>query len=229
MRTERIHVIDLHCDNIERMSVETRRPATDRVIVRNVSWKTYKQLLRDLENCSSPRLAFDQGVLEVMSPHLEHEETNRTLAAMVEIILEELNVNFRNAGSTTFKREDLDRGFEPDSSFYIQTVEQIRAKKRINLGIDPPPDLIIEVDLTQDSLNKFPLYAALGVPEVWRYEDSLEIWALRSDRYTRRQTSFAIPVLTEQIVGELLRLSHRLERPAWLRQARRQLRALARS
>jgi Uma2 family endonuclease len=211
------------------MSVLIRRPASDRVIVRNVSWKTYERLLKDLENCSSPRLAFDQGVLEVMSPHLEHEEVNRTLASIVEIALEKLNVNFRNAGSTTFKREDLDRGFEPDSSFYIQSIERIRRKKRIDLQIDPPPDLIIEVDLTRDSLNKFPLYAALHVPEVWRYEDALEIWALDRGRYVRRRASVAAPILTEHIVTELLQSSLRLERPAWFRHARKQIRSLIKS
>src|SRR5205085_1722173 len=77
-------------------SVVTRRPATDRVVIRNINWKTYERLIEDLENCSSPRLAFDQGVLEIMSPHLEHEEANRTMAAIVEIALEELNINFRN-------------------------------------------------------------------------------------------------------------------------------------
>jgi len=211
------------------MFVVTRRPSTDRVIVRNVSWKTYERLIKDLENCSSPRLAFDQGVLEVMSPHLEHEEANGTLASIVEIALEELDINFRNAGSTTFKREDLDRGFEPDSSFYIQSTEQIRKKKRIELEVDPPPDLIIEVDLTRDSLSKFSLYAALCVPEVWRYEDALEIWVLDQARYARRQASVALPILTEQIVTELLRSSLRLERPSWFRQARKQIRALIKS
>ena len=208
------------------MSVVTRRPATDRVIIRNVNWKTYQRLLKDLEYCSSPRLAFDQGVLEVMSPHLEHEEANRTLAAIIEIALEELNINFRNAGSTTFKREDLDRGFEPDSSFYIQHVERIRKKKRIDLETDPPPDLIIEVDLTRDSLNKFRLYAALRVPEVWRYEDALEIWALDQTRYRRRQTSLALPILNPQLVTDLLHSSLTLERPAWFRETRKRIRAL---
>jgi len=120
-------------------------------------------------------------------------------------------------------------GFEPDSSFYIQSIERIRKKKRIDLEVDPPPDLIIEVDLTRDSLNKFSIYAALRVPEMWRYEDALEIWVLDQDRYTRRQASVALPVLTEQIVTELLRSSLRLERPAWFRQARKQIRALIKS
>ena len=210
------------------MSVVTNRPAVDRVIIRNVSWETYERLLKDLENKSSPRLAFDHGVLEIMSPHLEHEATNRTLATIVEIALEELDCDFENVGSTTFKRDALKRGFEPDSCFYIQNVERIRNKIRIDMEVDPPPDLLIEIDLTNDSLDKFPLYAALGVPEVWRYEDTLEIWTLNRNRYARYQTSTAVPILNPKLVSELLKSKRSLKRPAWLRQTRERIRALIR-
>src|SRR5438132_6630156 len=102
------------------MSVATKQNSAARVIIRNVSWGTYESLLRDLADRAAPRLAYDRGTLEIMSPHIGHEDANRSLAAIVEIALEELDIDFRNAGSTTFKREDLERGFEPDSSFYIQ-------------------------------------------------------------------------------------------------------------
>ena len=210
------------------MSVVTNRPSADRIILRNVSWETYERLLKDLENSSSPRLAFDQGVLEIMSPHLDHEETNRTLASLVEMALEEMDLDFRNAGSTTFKREALKRGFEPDSCFYIQSVEQIRNKRRIDMEADPPPDLLIEIDLTNDSLNKFPLYAALGVQEVWRYKNALEIWMLDQGRYIRRTTSAAVPIFNDKLVSELLLASFTVKRPAWLRQTRKRIRGLIR-
>ena len=141
------------------MSVITKQSTADRVIIRNVSWATYESLLKDLDNSSAPRLAYDRGVLEIMSPHKGHEEINRTLAAIVEMVFEEMGSDYQNAGSTTFKKKDQERGFEPDSSFYIQNVNQVRGKKRLNMSIDPPPDLLVEVDLTNDSLNKFPLPA----------------------------------------------------------------------
>jgi Uma2 family endonuclease len=208
------------------MSVVTNRPSANRIILRNVSWDTYERLLKDLEDSSSPRLTFDQGVLEIMSPHLDHEETNRTLASLIEMALEEMDLDFRNAGSTTFKRETLERGFEPDSCFHIQSVEQIRNKRRIDMEVDPPPDLLIEIDLTNDSLNKFPLYAALGVPEVWRYESALEIWMLDQSRYRRCSTSAAIPILNDKLVSQFLESSLTTKRPAWLRQVRKKIRAL---
>lgn len=208
------------------MSVVTHRPSTDRIILRNVSWQTYEGLLKDLENSSSPRLAYDQGVLEIMSPHLEHERANQALAAIIQMALDEMGVDFENAGSTTFKREALKRGFEPDSCFYIQNVDRIRNKKKLDLTVDPPPDLLVEIDLTSDSLNKFPLYTAMRVPEVWRYEGNLEIWILEESGYTRRHASKCIPILNEKMVSELAQAKLNLKRPAWLRHARKRIRSL---
>jgi Uma2 family endonuclease len=208
------------------MSLVTNRLTADRVLVRNVSWDTYERLLKDLENISSPRLAFDRGVLEIMSPHLEHESANRSLASIVEIALEELDLDFENAGSTTFKREAAKRGFEPDSCFYIQNVDRIRHKKKLDMEIDPPADLLIEVDLTRDSLDKSPLYAALRVPEVWRYEGTLEIWMLRKNQYVRRQSSKAVPILNTSLVSELVEARRHLKRPAWLLETRRRIGAM---
>ncbi len=162
-----------------------------------------------------------------MSPHLEHEGANNALATIVEITLEELDLDFENAGSTTFMREDLERGFEPDSCFYIQNVDRIRGKKKVDMRIDPPPDLLIEVDLTHDSSSKFGLYAALKVPEVWRYEaDTLEIWQLDNDSYVRHPSSRAIPILNDKLVSELMESRKDLKRPEWLRLTRKKIREL---
>lgn len=208
------------------MSVATHGPSTDRVIIWDLSWETYERLLEDLKSRSSPRLAYDQGTLEIMKPHFEHERANLILAAIVDIALEELDFDSVPAGSTTFKREALKRGFEPDSSFYIRNAERVRSKKKLDLEMDPPPDLVIEIDLTNDSLDKFPLYAALGVPEVWRYEDTLEIWILAQGRYVQRHASAAIPILNDKLVSGLMESSLTMKRPAWLRQTRKQIRAL---
>jgi Uma2 family endonuclease len=202
------------------MSVVTKRPSADRVIISNVSWETYESLLKDLENQSSPRLAYDRGVLEIMSPHFEHDSAKEILAYIATITLEEMDFDFVAAGSTTFKREALKRGFEPDSSFYIKNAERVRGKKRLDMEIDPPPDLLIEIDVTTDSMNKFPLYAAIGVPEVWRYEGSLEIWILDEGRYVRHRVSIAIPILDEEFISDLMESSLTMKRPAWARQTR---------
>src|SRR6266700_436280 len=143
---------------------------TQRVILRRVSWETYERLLAEHEQCSSPRFTYDRGVLEIMSPSIRHERLNRSLATMCEVIAEELHIELDNAGSTTFKREDLTRGFEPDSCFYVQNVERVRDRDQIDLTVGPPPDLVIEIDISSSSLDRFPIFANIGVPEVWRYD-----------------------------------------------------------
>ena len=208
------------------MSSDIKEATADRLILRDISWQTYESLLKDLENRSSPRAAYDRGVLEIMSPHLRHEEVNRALSSIVEIVLEEMEADFLNAGSTTFKKEDQERGFEPDSSFYIANVNFVRGKQKLDMNADPPPDLLIEVDLTRDSLNKFPLYAALSVPEVWRYTGVLEISVFEQGEYVRTTTSRGLPILNEELVSDWVKTSVRQRRPQWLRQTREKVRSL---
>lgn len=141
------------------------------VLLEQVSWKTYESLLADYEDHAGPRFYYDNGTLEIKMPSAIHEKANRTLAQLVSVLAEELNIDLVGLGSTTFKREDLLKGFEPDSCFYIQNADAVFEKEKIDLEIDPPPDLVIEADVTSKSLNKFMLFSAMGVPEVWRYDD----------------------------------------------------------
>ena len=119
---------------------------------------------------AAPRLTYDRGTLGIMSPSSEHERYNRAVAQIVEELAAELDVDMDSLGSTTFRREDIDRGFEPDSCLYVRNAPRVRGKKRIDLAADPPPDLVIEIDITSPSLNKFPVLAHVGVPEVWRFD-----------------------------------------------------------
>jgi Uma2 family endonuclease len=196
-------------------------PPEQKVILTGVSWNTYEQLLADLENQSAPRLSFDRGLLEIMSPSSEHERYNRTVALLVEVLAEELDIDVDNLGSTTFRREDIERGFEPDSCFYIENSQAVRGKSRINLRSDPAPDLVIEIDITSGSLDKFPIYAQIGVPEIWRFDGKdLIIFRLDSGNYKRLDVSVAFPIITSGILTNFLRESDTLKRTAWLRKLR---------
>jgi len=167
-----------------------------------------------------------------MCPLPEHEECNRTLALLVEVLAEEMHIDVRNFGSTTFRRTDLARGFEPDSCFYIQHEADISGKSTIDLTVDPPPDLVIEVDITRSSLDKFPIYAQLGVPEVWRYDGQrLSIYSLMAEGYVESEVSLALPLLTGPWLSEVLIQSKTMKRTAllrsfrtWVRQQRRRRR-----
>jgi Uma2 family endonuclease len=196
-------------------------PPEARVILHNVSWLLYEQLLAEHEDRSSPRFAYDRGELEITVPSYEHEELNRLIDNCIAIIALEWNIEYCNAGSTTFKREDLERGFEPDSCFYVQHAGQIAGKKRLDLTVDPPPDLVLEIDITHPSLDKLSIFAAVGVPEVWRYDgDRIQMLRLAGNSYVKHERSLAFPGLQSEHLAELLAASQQMSRTAWLRHVR---------
>jgi Uma2 family endonuclease len=152
-------------------------------MLHNVSWETYARLVAERGDRRVPRFAYDRGELEIMSPSTEHESVAYFLGLLVALFAGETGVNAYGVGSTTFKREDLERGFEPDSCFYVQNEERIRGKSRIDLDVDPPPDLVIGVDITSPSPAKFPIYARIGVREIWRHDgERVSIFVLRGAR-----------------------------------------------
>lgn len=196
-------------------------PAEQKVILSNVSWETYEGLLEDHLDRSAPRFTYDRGMLEILSPSPEHEKLNRYIAQLVLAVTEEMGVEAEDFGSTTFRREDLERGFEPDSCFYIQNEGRIRGKNRIDLTVDPPPDLVVEVDITSPSVNKLPIYARLGVAEVWRYDGrELRILRLENGSYTEVPESPALPPLSSAALSGLVERSKSLRRTVWLREVR---------
>jgi Uma2 family endonuclease len=178
-------------------------------------------MLTEFADSGAPRLAYDRGTLEIMSPLQEHEEWNRSIALLVEVLAEEWGLNIRNLGSTTFKRADLKRGFEPDSCFYIRSADRIRGKSRLSLEEDPPPDLVVEIEITSPSLDKLPIYALLGVPEVWRYDGRvMTILVLDNGSYRERTESLALPVIGKAVLTTFMDESKTLDRLDWLRQVR---------
>jgi len=198
-----------------------KSPAEQRVILHDVSWETYERLLADHEDSSTPRFAYDRGELEIMSPSPDHERTNRRISQLVLAVADELGVEVEDFGSTTFRREDAERGFEPDSCFYIQNEERVRGKARFDSTVDPTPDVILEIDLTSPSLNKFPIYARIGIPEVWRYDgERVFIFELRDEQYVRIAESLALPPLTSDALSRIAKDSLTLGRSAWLRNVR---------
>jgi Uma2 family endonuclease len=197
------------------------RPAEERIVLHDVSWRTYQQLLANYRDSSVPRFTYDRGVLEIMSPSEPHEELNRIVALMIEVIAEELDIDVKDLGSTTFDREDLQRGFEPDSCFYVKNEGRIRGKEELDLTVDPPPDLVIEIDITNSSLDKLPIYCRVGVPEVWRYDgNQATIFHLIEGNYVRRDESFAFPFLTSIVIAGFVQRGKSERRTAWLRELR---------
>lgn len=191
------------------------------VILENIGWETYQRLQADHPDSAGPRFTYDQGRLQIMVLSLFHEEINRTLAQLVEVLAEEFDADILRAGSTTFDREDLLKGFEPDSCFYFQSAGAIRGKEKIDLNVDPPPDLIIEIDISSDSLNKFPVFAAVGAPEVWRFNgNAVIILQLENGQYVEARQSLTLPPLTSELATKFLEDSRKMASTAWLRRVR---------
>jgi len=198
-----------------------KTPAEQRIVLHNIGWNTYERLLADHENNSAPRFTYDRGELEIMSPSPEHEALNRSVALLVEFVAAEMGIDVYDLGSTTFKREDLERGFEPDSCFYVENQERIRGKDRIDLAVDPPPDLVIEIDITSPSFSKLPIYAQIGVPEVWRYDgERIMILALEGSDYVETAGSIVLPPVTRSALTSFVEQSKATRRTIWLERVR---------
>jgi Uma2 family endonuclease len=181
-----------------------------------VSWETYERLLTDDEERRVPRMTYDQGVLELVTPSTPHEEDALVFAHLVFIVAANLSIPIRSVGSTTFRRKDLERGFEPDASFYVQNEEQIRGKRQIDLTVDPPPDIILEMEMSRSALDKLPLIASMGIPEVWRCDGQrVTILILEQNRYRESSNSLALPALTSEVLTRFLAESRTMLSPDW--------------
>jgi Uma2 family endonuclease len=183
----------------------TRLPPGGRLTLYEIAWEEYEQLLDQLGDEYHFRISYDNGRLEIMTPTGKHERYKSLLHDLVTILSDELDLEILSYGSTTLKLKPKRKGAEGDDCFYIQRAAEIGEKDRLDLTRDPPPDLVIEIDVTHDSAGKFAIYAALGVPEIWRYDGSrFSIWQLTHETYTPTPFSLAFPFLTAEHLAEFV-------------------------
>ncbi len=202
------------------MSIST--PQTEnRIVLSDVSWSTFEALLADTDHRGS-RFAYDRGNLEIMSPSLEHERLSSLISRMIEAYTEELGIPVQTARSTTLKSELKQKGLEPDESYYIANEAQIRGLDEIDLSVNPPPDLAIEVDITSSSLDQLGIYAALGVPEVWICDGAhLKIYRLQTGgEYAIQDRSPTFPSLPPETIIGFLAKRNNTDETSWIRSFR---------
>jgi Uma2 family endonuclease len=189
------------------MTAKTLPPPEQIVQLSGISWQTYEALLAEIGD-RQIRLTYNRGNLKIMVPSPEHEIYKKVMGRFVETLAEELEVRIEPLGSTTFKRPELS-GAEPDECFYIQNISAIKGKKRIDMSQDPPPDLVVEIDISSSSGNRLEVYADLGVPEVWIYNGSrLRIKRLENQKYVERDRSLAFPSVA---ILEIVRFLEQVE------------------
>jgi Uma2 family endonuclease len=182
------------------------------LLLKNITWQQFETLLEELGESRAARLSYSNGILEIMVPLPEHEKDKEIIGELVRILLDALQINFEPLGSTTFKNVAMSQAVEADTCFYIQNYRAVIGKDRIDLTIDPPPDLAIEIDLT--SRTQLDNYRLLGVPELWRYtRQGLQISLLDNGTYLDSKISpnfLGIPIV--EIIDRYVNLNRTLGR-----------------
>ncbi|MEL6129178.1 MAG: Uma2 family endonuclease [Cyanobacteria bacterium J06627_3] len=197
----------------------------DRVVLQNISWQSYQSLIRDFAQEPAIRLTYDHGTLEIRMPLDPHETFKKLIGRLIEAATEELDLEIRSLGSRTCAREDLASGLEPDQCYYIQNEPQVRGIEQIDLTQLPPPDLAVEIDIISSSLNRFSIYKALGVPEIWRYDSkNLEIYVLQGQDYVNEYRSRALSLLSAADIFRFLTLRQTMGENALVKQFRQWIR-----
>jgi Uma2 family endonuclease len=177
-------------------------PAGSTLLLHEVSWAEYEALLALLPDNPRFRLSYDQGTLEIMTLSPRHERLKSLFAPLLAVLTEELGLNLVGLGSTTFRLAAAARGVEPDDCYYIQQAEHIAGRDTIDLATDPPPDLVVEVDISHPSLDKFPIYASLRVPEVWWHDgNTLQFFHLIGDHYEQTPESGLFPLCPAEVLA----------------------------
>jgi Uma2 family endonuclease len=201
--------------------LEKSSDRANHLLLPSIRWETYRAIADDLEAQPNKRLTYDNGLLEIRMPSDLHESYKKLLGRIVEALTEALEIEICSLGSMTCDRQDLARGLEPDQCYYIQNEAKIWGKDKINLQIDPPPDLAIEVDITSSSINRFAIYAKLAVPEIWRYDGQIiTIHHLIGDRYVLSDRSLSLPIVSTVDLQNFLDLKRILKENALIRRVR---------
>lgn len=165
-------------------------------VLHDIDWATYSRLLRVFDQSRRFRLTYDRGVLEIVPPSYAHERSSRFLTRLMVALLYELQLQAVEGGSVTVRRRRKQRDLDPDNCFWVARSAQVLGKTKLDFRTDPPPDLAVEVDITSSSLPRLPIYAALGVPEIWRLSnDDFTFQILNQGRYQTSPNSLCFPRL----------------------------------
>ena len=184
-------------------SLISETPET-RMVLRNVSWETFVALADEREG-SVPRMTYDEGVLEMMSPKRKHENLGCLIGRMIEAYSEIRGIEILSVASVTVKRSDLQKTYEADESYYVSNIDRVLAKEELDFEVDPAPDLVVEIELTSSAIDKLELFAAMQVREVWRHDgDTLQVYRWTDGQYEPIASSVELPGLEASLMDRFL-------------------------
>ncbi len=171
----------------------------------NVTWEEYEDLIAQVGDSNWLRISYNDGTLKVMSPSSFHEKYALFINSLISQVRFRLQINILCFGSTTIRKRKKNKGKEPDACFYVQTANLIGHRIKLDFSVDPPPDVVVEIDIYHDSRDSFQIYSALGVPEIWRYDgQEMTIYHLHQDEYVIAEASQALPMLSGGILADYL-------------------------
>jgi len=199
-------------------------PTEARNVLYEIPWNTYLALRDNPENYHL-HMTYDEGTLEIMSPSPHHEGLAHIISLIISVWAEELDIPIRGLREMSCKRADLEKGLEPDNCYYIQNERKLRNILAIDLVVDPPPDLAVEIEVSRSSVKKMPIYAALGICELWRYDGQiLRVYELVESLYQSRETSACFPAFPVDKVEEILQQLGKVDDTSLVREFRRWVR-----
>ncbi|MEL6457957.1 MAG: Uma2 family endonuclease [Cyanobacteria bacterium J06621_15] len=195
--------------------------AEQRTVLHNISWETFETLLKETGEDRGSRFAYDGSTLEIMTPLFEHENPKINFDRFIFILAEELDIEIKSAGSTTLKRKIVRKGIETDNCYYIQNELAVRGRETLDLTNSPAPDLAIEIDITSSSVDKFDIYSALSVSELWRYDGKkLKFYQLVEKEYVEREYSIAFSLVSVKDISRFIEQSKTMGEIALLKSFR---------
>jgi Uma2 family endonuclease len=200
-------------------------PPNGTLLLHNVSWDEYENILQEFETKSAYRIYFNNGVLKIMSPRFDHKFPKNVVLGVVRVYDDEFDIDVDSYGSTTWRQQKKSKGAEADTSFYVKNAEKVRGVKDFDLNLEIPPDIVVEVDTTNESWDKFEIYAALGVKEIWRCDGkNFQIYELTEGKYEATENSRNLPLINGKLLTELLEIGREIGQTAMLKDFRKRLR-----
>ena len=192
-----------------------------RIVLSGISWEMYEQLRNNEDNWHI-RMAYDQGRLELMSPSTDHEAIKKLIGRMIETFTEEMDIPCRSLGASTWMSSELSKGLEADECYYILNHHRVCRRRRVDLEVDPPPDLAVETEISRSVVGRLRIYAALGVPEVWRWRrKGLTAHSLGTEgKYVAREFSLNLPMLRVKELEPFLDFERSANESVWIRKFR---------
>ena len=186
-----------------------RLPADSQITLRKITWDEYEELLDQVGEAPGLRISYDEGTVQIMTLSPEHENYAEFISGLMRLLSARLRINIRFFGSTTIRKHRRSKGNEPDACFYVRNAPLIGNRVQLDFAVDPPPDIVVEIDIHHDSTAKLPIYAALGVPEVWRYDGyALTIQRLEQGQYVETEASPSLPLLSSRLLTDYLARLH---------------------